>query len=51
MVSSRQERIEQAKHDWQENRFEQVPEEKEFIPLPEDAFTANDNQLDEVQPL
>ncbi|MHC5738749.1 pirin family protein [Nostoc sp.] len=50
-VSSRQERIEQAKHDWQENRFEQVPEEKEFIPLPEDAFTANDNQLDEVQPL
>ena len=35
-VSSRQERIEQAKKDWLENRFAKVPgDEKEFIPLPE----------------
>jgi redox-sensitive bicupin YhaK (pirin superfamily) len=33
-VSSRSERIEQAKRDWQEQRFEPVPEEHEFIPLP-----------------
>ncbi|YAF95711.1 MAG: pirin family protein [Nodularia sp. CChRGM 3473] len=50
-VSSRPERIEQAKHDWQENRFDQVPEESEFIPLPQDAFTANDNESNAVQPL
>lgn len=35
-VSSRLNRIEQAKHDWQEKRFGQVPQETEFIPLPED---------------
>ena len=34
-VSSRRERIEQAKHDWTEGRFAQVPQETEFIPLPE----------------
>lgn len=34
-VSSRPERIEQAKRDWREGRFEQVAEETEFIPLPE----------------
>lgn len=34
-VSSRQERIEQAKADWREGRFRQVPGETEFIPLPE----------------
>lgn len=35
-VSSRKERIEQAKKDWLENRFAKVPgDEKEFIPLPE----------------
>ncbi len=34
-VSSRQERIEQAKRDWQEGRFPSVPGETEFIPLPE----------------
>ena len=34
-VSSRPERIEQAKRDWAEGRFEQVPQETEFIPLPE----------------
>lgn len=35
-VSSRRERIEQAKQDWAEGRFPTVPgDEKEFIPLPE----------------
>ncbi|MEO6860127.1 MAG: pirin-like C-terminal cupin domain-containing protein, partial [Microcoleus sp.] len=33
-VSSRDERIEQAKHDWVEGRFAPVPQETEFIPLP-----------------
>lgn len=35
-VSSRAERIEQAKADWKEGRFDAVPEEHEFIPLPDD---------------
>ncbi len=34
-VSSRKERIEQAKEDWKSGRFEPVPGETEFIPLPE----------------
>ena len=35
-VSSRKERIEQAKRDWKENRFDKViGDEIEFIPLPE----------------
>lgn len=34
-VSSRRERIEQAKRDWAEGRFAAVPGETEFIPLPE----------------
>lgn len=35
-VSSRQERIEQAKDDWREQRFEKVPgDAEEFIPLPD----------------
>ena len=34
-VSSRRERIEQAKADWQAGRFKPVPGETEFIPLPE----------------
>ena len=34
-VSSRPERIEQAKADWREQRFAPVPGEDEFIPLPE----------------
>ena len=34
-VSSRKERIEQAKADWREGRFPGVPGETEFIPLPE----------------
>ena len=33
-VSSSKQRIEQAKADWQENRFGSVPGETEFIPLP-----------------
>lgn len=35
-VSSRPERIEQAKADWRERRFAGVPDEQEFIPLPDD---------------
>ncbi len=35
-VSSRDERIEQAKHDWVEGRFAPVPQETEFIPLPKE---------------
>ncbi|HXQ49700.1 MAG TPA: pirin family protein [Stellaceae bacterium] len=34
-VSSREERIEQAKADWKAGRFAAVPGESEFIPLPE----------------
>jgi len=34
LVSSHKERIEQAKDDWRNNRFEKVPGETEFIPLP-----------------
>ncbi len=34
-VSSSQERIEQAKADWKEGRFPEVPGETEFIPLPD----------------
>ncbi|MEM9539890.1 MAG: pirin family protein [Cyanobacteria bacterium P01_E01_bin.42] len=33
-VSSRLDRIEQAKQDWQEQKFPPVPNETEFIPLP-----------------
>jgi hypothetical protein len=34
-VSSSKERIEQAKEDWKRGRFAPVPNETEFIPLPE----------------
>ncbi len=34
-VSSSKDRIEQAKTDWKEGRFDSVPDESEFIPLPE----------------
>ncbi|MCU0567620.1 MAG: pirin family protein [Oculatellaceae cyanobacterium Prado106] len=34
-VSSRTERIEQAKQDWRNRQFDPVPDETEFIPLPE----------------
>lgn len=36
-VSSRIERIEQAKQDWKDRKFGSVPEEVEFIPLPEEV--------------
>jgi hypothetical protein len=36
-VSSRQDRIEQAKADWKAARFDGVPGDPEFIPLPEPA--------------
>ncbi len=36
-VSSRKERIEQAKADWKQARFDTVPGDPEFIPLPEPA--------------
>ena len=35
-VSSSTERIELAKQDWQAKKFSQVPEEIEFIPLPQE---------------
>lgn len=35
-VSSRKERIEQAKDDWRNSRFDRVAGDDEFIPLPED---------------
>ena len=34
-VSSRPDRIEQAKADWAAGRFDAVPGDSEFIPLPE----------------
>jgi redox-sensitive bicupin YhaK (pirin superfamily) len=34
-VSSSRERMENAKRDWAEQRFERIPGETEFIPLPE----------------
>jgi redox-sensitive bicupin YhaK (pirin superfamily) len=36
-VSSRMERIEQAKADWKQARFDSVPGDSEFIPLPDPA--------------
>jgi len=38
-VSSSAERIEQAKADWREHRFAEVPGDADFIPLPEDLDT------------
>ena len=46
-VSSTAERIDRAKQDWQENNFPRVPEETEFIPLPNEE----DFQSDEKQPV
>lgn len=41
-VSSSRERINQAKHDWEEGRFPQVPgDSDEFIPLPRIATTVS----------
>lgn len=39
-VSSSKERIEQAKKDWREGRFQPVPDETEFVPLPADSRPA-----------
>ncbi len=39
-VSSRRDRIEQAKADWKNKRFDPVPGETEFIPLPEESEPA-----------
>jgi redox-sensitive bicupin YhaK (pirin superfamily) len=50
-VSSRPERIEQAKQDWQEGRFGKVPGETEFIPLPGEVLETGKVQPNEVQPL
>jgi redox-sensitive bicupin YhaK (pirin superfamily) len=36
-VSSRKDRIEQAKTDWKAAQFDSVPGDSEFIPLPEPA--------------
>lgn len=44
-VSSRLERIEQAKADWQNKRFPQVPDETQFIPLPEEPQTPPEQPL------
>ena len=40
-VSSRKERIEKAKRDWQNKKFPVVPEENERIPLPQEVREAN----------
>lgn len=40
-VSSRPERIEQAKADWRDRQFASVPNEAEFIPLPSVVTEAN----------
>ena len=40
-VSSSRDRINQAKHDWKEGRFAPVPQEDEFIPLPEVPLTVS----------
>lgn len=34
VVSSRKERIQEAREDWKSGRFRPVPGETEFIPLP-----------------
>lgn len=40
-VSSSRDRINQAKHDWKEGRFPTVPDDPEFIPLPEVPLTVS----------
>jgi hypothetical protein len=44
-VSSRHERIEQAKQDWREGKFDPVPGETEFIPLPEEPIRKEEQPL------
>ena len=43
-VSSSQKRIERAKRDWQNQNFPQVPEETEFIPLPDESDLEQGNK-------
>jgi redox-sensitive bicupin YhaK (pirin superfamily) len=43
-VSSRPERIEQAKQDWQAGRFDTVPGETEWIPLPVESGNPDSSQ-------
>jgi redox-sensitive bicupin YhaK (pirin superfamily) len=40
-VSSSRDRINEAKRDWKEGRFARVPDESEFIPLPEVPLTVS----------
>ena len=41
-VSSRRDRIQQAKEDWRAGRFPKVPgDDKEFIPIPEVPLTVS----------
>jgi len=42
-VSSSRERIEQAKQDWKAGRFGVVPDDPEFVPLPEERKPAVDH--------
>jgi redox-sensitive bicupin YhaK (pirin superfamily) len=49
-VSSRPERIEQAKHDWQSGNFDTVHGETEWIPLPVEVVNANDS-IQKASPL
>lgn len=44
-VSSRLDRIEQAKQDWVQGKFDRVPEETEFIPLPEEPHSTTQQPL------
>ncbi|MCU0541521.1 MAG: pirin family protein [Oscillatoriaceae cyanobacterium Prado104] len=44
-VSSSLDRIEQAKQDWVQGKFDRVPEETEFIPLPEEPHPATQQPL------
>ncbi|CAA9396422.1 Pirin [uncultured Leptolyngbya sp.] len=44
-VSSRLDRIEQAKADWQNGKFGQVPHETELIPLPEQPHSLPEQPL------
>ena len=38
-VSSSRERLEQAKRDWRDGKFDPVPGETDFIPLPDKVST------------
>jgi redox-sensitive bicupin YhaK (pirin superfamily) len=44
-VSSRLDRIDRAKQDWVQGKFDRVPGETEFIPLPEEPHSATQQPL------